>query len=572
MNGVFLKLCGRDAGVLLDELLSARVTGMREGEVKRALLFDESGRQIDTVSVKNMGRHDVETGANEPCYAVCCHRDEAVRRHIEESGSSKGKPGRKFRMSSLPQVEGMAVGEVSFDSSAGRALVDITKPFFVGQSAIEAAFAPAPLPEWQALGQPGRKTPPKTLLGREHERLDVTHWGPFGSATMPIQYGTGPEAIGREHMATRCAAALYDVSHMLPIIIKGRDARAFLETALVAPVSRLAPGRCQYQGMCLPDGTPLDDLYLCYLEHDFRTGEDVYLLIANSGHEDDLYFLEAMAAGSVMIDSVMPFKRFEGDVAFVSRLRESTRAEKWSAPLYSVSVQGPKSREILTAVVSEDQKQRIEALTFNDLATGVTLVGGCNAVVTYTGYCGEPVGYEVYVEGDRLIGLWRALVSAGAKPAGLGARDSTRQEAGLPLFGHEIGGADVIPFTGGRYPKMVAFEKPFFVGRAGALAAKEIQTHRVVLMAGEGPRKVSAGWNVYDEKGNLVGRATSTSTVRPGRSDMAQAYVEEKCAVAGKRLLVASPNRMLSQGKPSGARPFVVETWNKARDYDCSEG
>jgi glycine hydroxymethyltransferase len=224
------------------------------------------------------------------------------------------------------------------------------------------------------------------------------------------------------------------------------------------------------------------------------------------------------------------------------------------------------------SVVRPGDRERVAALEFNGLLTGVHLASkDAEAVVTFTGYCGEPVGYEVYTEAEHLVDAWRALHLAGATPAGLGARDSTRQEAGLPLFGHEIDGELDVPLTGGRYPKIVAFQKPFFLGRKGALEAERRRTKRVFLLAGEGPRKVSAGWPIYDGKGAPLGHVTSTSTIRPGKTDVMQGYLEEKSVGLGDRVIVTSPSRTPRAGEAPEGRAFTVTTWDKARDYDCGK-
>ena len=583
MEGRLLYFAGRGIGLALDGLVTCRVSTMRAGEAREGFVLDAEGTVIDTVRIEFAGRTvDASRRIDKDEFRVFCHDAKRVGEYFRLAFEGVAEIDPAFPEARakceciIQQATADAeenVRQVSIDSAEAAELVDITKPFFVGQHAIRQRFETRALPDWRAPRIERPRPLGKTLLGAEHERIGVAQWGPFGSAMMPIQYAGGAGAIAAEHLATRCGAALYDVSHMLPVIIKGRDARAFLEMCLVNSVGRLGVGRCQYQAICLPDGTPQDDLYLNYLEHDAATGEDAFLLVGNSGHEADYDYLKAVAAGAVGIDPEMAFKRFEGDVRFVSRLEDTEAKGKWSKPLYSVSLQGPKSREILMSAVRSGDRERIAGLRFNGLATDVRLASKDGvAVVTFTGYCGEPVGYEVYTEGEHLADLWRRLYSGGATPAGLGARDSTRQEAGLPLFGHEIDGELDVPLTGGRYPKIVAFQKPFFLGRKGALEAERRRTKRVFLLAGEGPRKVPAGWPVYDEKGALLGNVTSTSTIRPGKTDVTQGYLEEKSVRSGDRVIVTSPSRMPRAGEAPEGRAFRVTTWDKAGDYDGGGG
>ena len=580
MGRFFLSVRGRDAGAFVDALVTCRVMTMRPGGVRAGLMLDDEGGVIDTVGIRYAGRRgDGATGPDEEEFVMFCRRGAKVRSWLQAVLAGKATLDARdgeARLEGQVTVEeagadkALVVEEADINAAGAAALVDVAKPFFVGQRAIYGKFPARTLREWKPPHIERRKPLPKTILGDIHGEVGVSQWGEFGSATMPIQYAAGPGAIAQEHLATRCGAALYDVSHMLPIIVKGRDARAFLEMCLVGRAARVAAGRCQYQGMCLPDGTPLDDLYLNYLERDSTTGEDAYLLVGNSGHEGDYYFLKAVAAGEAMIDPEMPAKRFEGQVEFISRLEEGQGRGRWGQPLHSISIQGPKSREILLGAIAGESRERVEALVFNELATGVRLRnGGGELVVTFTGYCGEPVGYEVYATREDLPRVWLALQAGGAAPAGLGARDSTRQEAGLPLFGHEIDGALGIAFSGGRYPKMVSWRKPFFVGKRGAFEVERRRTKRVFLLAADGPRKVSAGWPVYGGEGELLGYVTSTSTIRPGRTDATQAYLEEGSVKLGDRVVITSPSRTPKPGGRVEGRVFEISTWEKARDYKC---
>jgi glycine hydroxymethyltransferase len=578
--GEFFRFRGEGLSIVLDALLTCRLATMAPGDAKRGFLLDPAGRVIDAVAVRYIGRTvQPAPPLDEDEFVLFCHRKDEVAAWLSSAfdGSAVLEPGAPEVKAKCVVAIGPGAGDsaLSFeesrlDSPDAARLVDITKPFFVGQRAIAARFPAPALPSWQPPHIERPKPLPKTLLGAVHERIGVSQWGPFGSCTMPIQYAPGPTAIAAEHLATRCSAALYDVSHMLPIIIKGRDARAFLDMCLVNSVSRLRVGRCQYQAICLPDGAPQDDLYLNYLEHDARSGEDVFLLVGNSGHELDYHNLAAVAAGSIAIDPEMAFKCFEGDVHFVSRLETPEPAGPWSQPLYSLSLQGPRSRDVLLDAVDSGDRERIAALKFNTLATGVRIKSTeGEVIVTFTGYCGEPAGYEIYATASSLVGLWQALHGRGAVPAGLGARDSTRQEAGLPLFGHEIAGPLEIPLSGGRYPKIVAFHKPFFLGRKGALGAERRRTKRVFLLAADGPRKVSQGWPVYALDGSPLGHVTSTSTIRPAKTDIAQAYLEEARVRMGDKVVVMSPSRPPRPGQPPDGRVFTVSTWDKSRDYDC---
>jgi len=563
-QGAFLTVSGDAVSFLLDALLTCRVANLREGERTAGLMADAKGEVIDTVGLRPVSRGRSANGRRSEEFLVFTRRpevlEERARALARGTGGLDPEAGQIRVPSKLEFERGAADDEIrleaaSLDSPAAPHLVDAEKPFFLGQGALYETFAGDALPAWEPPEIERGKPLPKSILGAEHERLGVSRWGPFGSCQMPIQYGKGRGAIADEHRATREAAGLYDVSHMIPVIVKGPDARAFLELALGNSVARLPAGRGKYTCLSLPSGAPQDDLYVYCLE---AGRKEVFLVVSNSGHESDLYYLEAVAEGKFQIDPEMPLKRFEGEVEFVTKLNEAGSGEKWSEALFSVALQGPKSREILLAAADEADRERLGALEFNRLATGVRLADADNAVVTFTGYTGEPVGYEIYTRAGDLPGVWRVLLAGGATAAGLGARDSTRQEAGLPLFGQEIGGPRDIPFSGLGYRRLVDFRKPFFLGRAGAAERERARTQRVFLLEGQTPRKVSHDWPVYDEEGNLLGQTTSTSTIRPGKTDCVQAYLEESKVRPSQRLLIPPPRRAPKPGEKPKGRPFIV--------------
>lgn len=224
----------------------------------------------------------------------------------------------------------------------------------------------------------------------------------FGGWEMPIQY---PDGIVAEHLYTRHACSLFDVSHMGRLLVEGKDRVAFLQHVLSSNVLALDINQAQYCIIPNENGGAVDDAYL------YKFEEDRFLLVVNAANTDkDLQHLSSAIQG---YDCTLT--NITGDYA-------------------AIAVQGPKCKEILSvlsggAAITEPMKNALNTLTFE----------GRQVRVAKTGYTGEPLGYEVYIASGEAAWLWNRLLELGARPAGLGARDTLRLEAGLPLYGHEMG-------------------------------------------------------------------------------------------------------------------------------------
>jgi aminomethyltransferase len=274
----------------------------------------------------------------------------------------------------------------------------------------------------------------------------------FAGWQMPVRY-TSETA---EHHAVRRAAGLFDLSHMGEILVSGPGAGAALDYALIGQLSALRPGRARYTMICAADGGVLDDLVV------YRQDEDEFLVIANAANTDVvLGQLHDRASGydAQVTDAT-------GDYALVA-------------------IQGPEAAGILAPLTGLDLAAiKYYAGAFGDVA-------GRKAWVARTGYTGED-GFEVFCRPEDAEHIWTALVSQGAPagliPAGLAARDTLRLEAGMPLYGNELG-PDVTPFEAG-LGRVVKFDKPGeFVGRE-ALAAR----------ASAGPRRRLVGLTVQSRR------------------------------------------------------------------------
>jgi aminomethyltransferase len=267
-----------------------------------------------------------------------------------------------------------------------------------------------------------------------HERLGAAMTS-FAGWQMPLRYASETA----EHQAVRHAAGLFDLSHMGEITVTGPDAGAALDYALVGNLSALPPGRARYTMICASDGGVLDDLVV------YRLDEDQFLVIANASNTEVV--LGALGERASGYDAQV--SDATGDYALVA-------------------IQGPAAAGILGPLTSG-----VDLGTMKYYAGGWGEVAGGKAWVARTGYTGED-GFEVFCRPRDAPHIWDALAAAGGPaglvPAGLAARDTLRLEAGMPLYGNELG-PDVTPFEAG-LGRVVKFDKPGeFVGRA-ALAAR----------------------------------------------------------------------------------------------------
>jgi aminomethyltransferase len=251
---------------------------------------------------------------------------------------------------------------------------------------------------------------------------------PFAGWEMPVQY-TG---IIEEHMAVRKAAGLFDVSHMGEARVRGRDAAAFLDRIMTNELSSLKVGAARYTLMCQPDGGCVDDLIV------YRFAETEFLICLNASNA-------------------------QKDIAWMRSLIGTAKVEVLDecAAWAQLAIQGPLAEQVL-ALVTALPLATIKRFGF--LVGEVAGASGC--VVSRTGYTGS-AGFEIYLPAASATKVARALLAAGQPlgliPAGLGARDSLRLEAGYPLYGHEIS-ERISPIQAG-LGWTVKFAKPQFVGR-----------------------------------------------------------------------------------------------------------
>jgi aminomethyltransferase len=275
----------------------------------------------------------------------------------------------------------------------------------------------------------------KTLLNDTHRSLGAKMVD-FGGWDMPLHYGSQVE----EHHLVRQDAGMFDVSHMTVVDLRGERVRDFLRKLVANSVDKLkVPGKALYTAMLNPQGGVIDDLIVYFM------GEDFFRLVVNAATRDkDLAWINDQA------------KAFGIDVA--------------ERPEFGmIAVQGPTARERVAGLLDAASVEPVARLT-RFAAADAKSKDGVPLFVARTGYTGED-GYEILVPADRTVDFWNALLAAGVKPAGLGARDTLRLEAGMNLYGQDMDDT-VSPYEAALAWTVALDEGRDFTGRAALEAQK----------------------------------------------------------------------------------------------------
>ena len=298
----------------------------------------------------------------------------------------------------------------------------------------------------------------------------------FGGWDMPVNYGSQIE----EHNAVRGDAGMFDVSHMCVVDVKGANVRAFLRGLLANNVDKLqAPGKALYSCMLNTEGGVIDDLIVYFL------AEDWFRIVVNAGTADkDVAWMNQHNAATSSGLSI-------------------TQRRDGNDPIALIAVQGPNARARVWQVLPTTQAATEQLKPFNAAIVADTAFG--EAMVARTGYTGED-GFEIGVPATQAEALWNALLAAGVKPAGLGARDTLRLEAGMNLYGQDMD-ETVNPLDAGLAWTVDLASERDFIGKA-ALQAKGQQAQFVGLILREKGGILRAQQRVVAASGNF-GEITS---------------------------------------------------------------
>ncbi|WP_066637702.1 glycine cleavage system aminomethyltransferase GcvT [Desulfolucanica intricata] len=291
----------------------------------------------------------------------------------------------------------------------------------------------------------------------------------FGGWALPVQYS----GILEEHKHVRSHAGLFDVSHMGEIEIKGPDALQLINKLVCNDISVLQINQAIYSPMCYENGGIVDDLLI------YRLGEERYWLVINAANTDkDYAWIKDHQEGQTVVENI-------------------------SSDIAQLALQGPDALSILKTITDVD----LEPINYYWCTQGS--VAGIQCLISRTGYTGED-GFELYCHSDKGAELWKAILKAGGErvvPAGLGARDTLRFEACMPLYGHELT-AEITPLEAG-LNYFVKLHKDNFIGKEALKAQKEAGVPRKLAAFTMIDRGIPRAGYPLAVEGNEVGFVTS---------------------------------------------------------------
>lgn len=328
----------------------------------------------------------------------------------------------------------------------------------------------------------------------------------FGGWAMPVQF----TSIKEEHNAVRYEVGMFDVSHMGEISIKGNDASKFVQYLLSNDTNNLTDTKAQYTALCNEEGGIIDDLVT------YKIGDNDYLLIVNAANTDkDFAWVQKHAP------------KFDVEVSNVSN------------QFGQLAIQGPKARDLVSGLVDLD----VSEMKPFDFQQNVTLFGK-NVILSQSGYTGED-GFEIYCEAKDTVDIWNGFIEHNVVPCGLGARDTLRLEAGLPLHGQDLT-ESITPYEGG-----IAFAaKPLieedFIGKSVLKDQKENGSERRTVgleLLDKGIART--GYPVLDLDGNEIGEVTSGTQAPSSGKSIAMAIIKRDEFEMGRELLVQVRKRQL---------------------------
>ena len=341
----------------------------------------------------------------------------------------------------------------------------------------------------------------KTALNSVHRQMGAKMVD-FNGWDMPVEYPCSGGIIA-EHNAVRTGVGIFDVSHMGDIRLAGPEALAAVQHISMNDAVRLAVGQAQYSALLYPQGTFVDDVVV------HRLGEEEYLLVINAGtREKDFSWVR---------DNTQQF---------------NCKVEDLSDNFTQIAIQGPRAVDVLQKLTDADLS-RVKFYWF----TRGTVCGLKSILIARTGYTGED-GFEIYIPPDDAVSarVWNGILATGKEfgcvACGLGARNTLRLEAKLPLYGHEI--SDTINVWEAGLDRFCKMEKPGFIGRAALEKAKTAGVRRTLVGLEMVERGIARdGYKVQDEAGAEIGCVTSGSFAPFLKKNIALAYVLPEFSAVG---------------------------------------
>ena len=350
--------------------------------------------------------------------------------------------------------------------------------------------------------------PGKSALYDKHiELVSKSRLADFAGYLMPLWFSS----ISAEHAAVRESAGLFDCTHMGVLQVSGPGAEAFINYFATNNVSAISPGKSQYSYVLDHSGDILDDIIVSKIEN------NNYMIVVNAANEEKIK------------DWIGPLAAQHQGV-IVKDLKNSPDLDA----KVDIAFQGPKSADILGLIIGDcpfnQQVQSLKPFTFV-----LGRIDGVEVIVSRSGYTGAKIGFEIFIHPDKAPWIWDAILEKGkqfgAVPCGLGARDSLRIEAGLPLYGHELAGAHhITPFEAG-YGWAVKLEKETFIGADSIADTSDMTVARLALSGEKGVRPIRIGDGVVSAGGVCIGEVLSCA--KAGDKQIAISYIQKEFAEVG---------------------------------------
>lgn len=406
------------------------------------------------------------------------------------------------------------------------AYFDLTKPYFIAQDALPADQISGIMEIWDWSEEKSELK--RTELYQIHQELGAK-LVPFAGWEMPVRYSS----VLAEHQAVRTGAGLFDVAHMGVFEILGPNATPFLDLVFSNYAAWLEDGQSLYGYFLAPDGQVIDDGII------YRVSQECYYLVINASNEEkDWQWLNAVNDANVVIDPDRPWIQVEAPAKIINLKDPQSGLDQKR----DIALQGPASLKTLQALTDDPiLKRALSRMHRTELMS--CELDQIPLVIARTGYTGENWGFEILVHPDHMKILWNRILEVGetygVKPAGLASRDSTRIEAGLPLYGHELSGPLAITPIEAGFAGYVKYHKPFFIGREALLAKEKTRLREIIRFRCNLKRTRRPKMNnpVYDEFGHEVGQVTSCSVDVDGFL-VGLALVDRHCIASGCQLTV----------------------------------
>jgi glycine hydroxymethyltransferase len=518
-KSVVFEMSGERIRSFMNYAFSSDVEILKRGESQATRLYSPRGQLDGILSCVDPNRFRISFPAEYSSIAAAWLRDLSDGYVMFDDDPLRKLPGPVLVTKSNAKVQPFPDGEpLSKD-----------KPYFSGTP--KCTGEPLPRFEWVEAEPSLHRTP----LFETHKQLGAKLI-PFAGWEMPVWY----TSVMEEHLAVRQAAGIFDVTHMGVYQVEGPDAAVFLDSLVGNDIGLLDVGQSCYTHLLDPDANVIDDLLV------YRRNQEIFLVVVNASNDDKNWaWINAVKNGKILVSNSRTGARAFGRDAVLRNLRDPRAGKDMRL---DIALQGPRSRDILLALgVDEATRQKIMLLKRTELCDAA--VGGFDLVVSRTGYTGEKMAFELFVHPKEAANLFTSLLKIGEpfgiKPIGLAARDSLRTEAGLPLYGHEMGlgsghrGHVDLRVADAGFGSYVKTYKPWFIGRDSYLEHSKSRQGEVVRFRfnEKGIRMAHNSDPAVDLRGRVIGWVTSCAVDSEGFLT-GQAYLDLKNAEEGSQIFI----------------------------------